>query len=100
MRRREGRARHFLITLVHEVSFRCFDASRRASLILSSALLEKAATSGSAPSTSAVMPGSPLFPPSCPGTPPAQDDGWRQTCPRGANASPAGAVPLIYCLRF
>uniref|UniRef100_A0A1A7X1T9 Pleckstrin homology domain containing, family H (With MyTH4 domain) member 1 n=1 Tax=Iconisemion striatum TaxID=60296 RepID=A0A1A7X1T9_9TELE len=46
-------------------------------------LLEKSASSGS-PATSPVMdthlvPNSPLFPPSCPGTPPAQDDSWRQT---------------------
>ncbi|XP_075964375.1 pleckstrin homology domain-containing family H member 1 [Anarhichas minor] len=52
------------------------------------ALLEKPASSGS-PATSPVMdthlvPGSPLFPPSCPGTPPAQDDSWRQAGPRGA----------------
>lgn len=52
------------------------------------ALLEKPASSGS-PATSPVMdthlvPSSPLFPPSCPGTPPAQDDSWRQTGPRGA----------------
>ncbi|TMS21021.1 Pleckstrin homology domain-containing family H member 1 [Larimichthys crocea] len=31
-----------------------------------------------------LVPSSPLFPPSCPGTPPAQDDSWRQTGPRGA----------------
>ncbi|XP_056281769.1 pleckstrin homology domain-containing family H member 1 [Pseudoliparis swirei] len=43
------------------------------------ALLEKPASS---PVTDAhLVPSSPLFPPSCPGTPPAQDDGWR---PRGA----------------
>ncbi|XP_031703813.1 pleckstrin homology domain-containing family H member 1 [Anarrhichthys ocellatus] len=52
------------------------------------ALLEKPASSGS-PATSPVMdthlvPGSPLFPPSCPGTPPAQDDSWRQAGPRAA----------------
>ncbi|CAK6965981.1 pleckstrin homology domain-containing family H member 1 [Scomber scombrus] len=52
------------------------------------ALLEKPTSSGS-PATSPVMdthlvPNSPLFPPSCPGTPPAQDDSWRQTGPRGA----------------
>nr|XP_046268080.1 pleckstrin homology domain-containing family H member 1 isoform X2 [Scatophagus argus] len=52
------------------------------------ALLEKPASSGS-PATSPVMdthlvPSSPLFPPSCPGTPPAQDDSWRQPGPRGA----------------
>ncbi|KAK9534103.1 hypothetical protein VZT92_009173 [Zoarces viviparus] len=52
------------------------------------ALLEKPASSGS-PATSPVMdthlvPGSPLFPPSCPGTPPAPDDSWRQAGPRGA----------------
>lgn len=51
------------------------------------ALLEKPASCGS-PATSPVMdthlvPGSPLFPPSCPGTPPAQDDSWRQAGPRG-----------------
>ncbi|XP_023286559.1 pleckstrin homology domain-containing family H member 1 [Seriola lalandi dorsalis] len=51
-------------------------------------LLEKPTSSGS-PATSPVMdthlvPNSPLFPPSCPGTPPAQDDSWRQTGPRGA----------------
>ncbi|XP_062253908.1 pleckstrin homology domain-containing family H member 1 [Platichthys flesus] len=50
-------------------------------------LLEKPAFSGS-PATSPVMdthlvPSSPLFPPSCPGTPPALEDGWRQTGPRG-----------------
>ncbi|XP_041669079.1 pleckstrin homology domain-containing family H member 1 [Cheilinus undulatus] len=52
------------------------------------ALLEKPTSCGS-PATSPVMdthlvPSSPLFPPSCPGTPPAQDDSWRQTGPRGA----------------
>ncbi|XP_037603114.1 pleckstrin homology domain-containing family H member 1 [Sebastes umbrosus] len=51
-------------------------------------LLEKPASCGS-PATSPVMdthlvPSSPLFPPSCPGTPPAQDDSWRQAGPRGA----------------
>ncbi|XP_026196129.1 pleckstrin homology domain-containing family H member 1 [Anabas testudineus] len=51
-------------------------------------LLEKPASSGS-PATSPVMdthlvPNSPLFPPSCPGTPPTQDDSWRQIGPRGA----------------
>ncbi|XP_054469805.1 pleckstrin homology domain-containing family H member 1 [Anoplopoma fimbria] len=51
------------------------------------ALLEKPSSSGS-PATSPVMdthlvPSSPLFPPSCPGTPPAQDDSWRQAGPRG-----------------
>uniref|UniRef100_A0A3P8V9Z6 Pleckstrin homology domain containing, family H (with MyTH4 domain) member 1 n=1 Tax=Cynoglossus semilaevis TaxID=244447 RepID=A0A3P8V9Z6_CYNSE len=40
------------------------------------------------PATSPVMdthlvPSSPLFPPSCPGTPPAQEDSWRQAVPRG-----------------
>ncbi|XP_042357384.1 LOW QUALITY PROTEIN: pleckstrin homology domain-containing family H member 1 [Plectropomus leopardus] len=55
------------------------------------ALLEKPAFSGS-PATSPVMdthlvPSSPLFPPSCPGTPPAQDDSWRQAGPRGATAN-------------
>uniref|UniRef100_A0A8D3ANX0 Pleckstrin homology domain containing, family H (with MyTH4 domain) member 1 n=1 Tax=Scophthalmus maximus TaxID=52904 RepID=A0A8D3ANX0_SCOMX len=63
-------------------------------------LLEKPASSGS-PATSPVMdahlvPNSPLFPPSCPGTPPAQDDGWRHAGPRGAAShikiSPAGAT--------
>uniref|UniRef100_A0A8C2ZCM5 Pleckstrin homology domain containing, family H (with MyTH4 domain) member 1 n=1 Tax=Cyclopterus lumpus TaxID=8103 RepID=A0A8C2ZCM5_CYCLU len=53
------------------------------------ALLEKPASSGS-PAASPVtdthlVPSSPLFPPSCPGTPPAQDDGWRQAGPRGAS---------------
>ncbi|KAM9842656.1 pleckstrin homology domain-containing family H member 1 [Aulostomus maculatus] len=52
------------------------------------ALLEKPAFSRS-PATSPVMdthlvPNSPLFPPSCPDTPPVQDDSWRQTGPRGA----------------
>ncbi|XP_041827508.1 pleckstrin homology domain-containing family H member 1 isoform X2 [Melanotaenia boesemani] len=51
-------------------------------------LLEKPSSSGS-PATSPIMdthlvPNSPLFPPSCPGTPPAQDDSWRQAGPRGA----------------
>ncbi|XP_058470740.1 pleckstrin homology domain-containing family H member 1 [Solea solea] len=51
-------------------------------------LFEKPACSGS-PATSPVtdthlVPNSPLFPPSCPGTPPAQEDSWRQTGPRGA----------------
>lgn len=67
----------------------------------SPALLEKPASLGS-PATSPVMdthlvPSSPLFPPSCPGTPPAQDDGWRQTGPRGAasniKTSPTGVRP-------
>uniref|UniRef100_A0A668ASA8 Pleckstrin homology domain containing, family H (with MyTH4 domain) member 1 n=1 Tax=Myripristis murdjan TaxID=586833 RepID=A0A668ASA8_9TELE len=53
-------------------------------------LLEKPSSSGS-PTTSPVMdthlvPSSPLYPPSCPGTPPAQDESWRQPGPRG-NAS-------------
>uniref|UniRef100_A0A1A8JCN7 Pleckstrin homology domain containing, family H (With MyTH4 domain) member 1 n=1 Tax=Nothobranchius kuhntae TaxID=321403 RepID=A0A1A8JCN7_NOTKU len=53
-------------------------------------LLEKSSSSGS-PATSPVMdthlvPNSPLFPPSCPGTPPAQDDSWRQTSPRGTTS--------------
>ncbi|TDG99077.1 hypothetical protein EPR50_G00207140 [Perca flavescens] len=52
------------------------------------ALLEKPASSGS-PANSPVMnthlvPSSPQFPPSSPGTPPAQDDSWRQAGPRGA----------------
>uniref|UniRef100_A0A3Q2Q4X7 Pleckstrin homology domain containing, family H (with MyTH4 domain) member 1 n=1 Tax=Fundulus heteroclitus TaxID=8078 RepID=A0A3Q2Q4X7_FUNHE len=60
------------------------------------ALLEKPASSGS-PATSPVLdahlvPSSPLFPPSCPGTPPAQDDSWRQTALRGA-ASNVKSVP-------
>lgn len=51
------------------------------------ALLEKSA-SCAPPGTPPVMdthlvPSSPLFPPSCPGTPPAQDDSWRQTGPHG-----------------
>ncbi|XP_037551145.1 pleckstrin homology domain-containing family H member 1 [Nematolebias whitei] len=51
-------------------------------------LLEKPASSGS-PVTSPRMdthlvPNSPLFPPSCPDTPPAQEDSWRQTAPRRA----------------
>ncbi|XP_075879299.1 pleckstrin homology domain-containing family H member 1 isoform X3 [Nelusetta ayraudi] len=56
------------------------------------ALLEKPASCCS-PATSPVMdthlvPSSPLFPPSCPGTPPAtQDDGWRQAGLRGAAAT-------------
>ncbi|XP_045897366.1 pleckstrin homology domain-containing family H member 1 [Micropterus dolomieu] len=67
------------------------------------ALLEKPASFVS-PATSPVMdihlvPSSPLFPPSCPGTPPAQDDSWRQTGPRGATSniktSPTGVLPLI-----
>ncbi|XP_063764073.1 pleckstrin homology domain-containing family H member 1 isoform X2 [Eleginops maclovinus] len=53
------------------------------------ALLEKHASSGS-PATSPVIdthlvPSNPLFPPSCPDTPPAQDDSWRQAGPRGAS---------------
>ncbi|XP_034000357.1 pleckstrin homology domain-containing family H member 1 [Trematomus bernacchii] len=53
------------------------------------ALLEKHASSGS-PATSPVMdthlvPSSPLFPPSCPETPPAPEDCWRQAGPRGAS---------------
>ncbi|KAM8736149.1 pleckstrin homology domain-containing family H member 1 isoform 1-T3 [Acanthopagrus schlegelii] len=55
------------------------------------ALLEKPGSPAS-PATSPVMdthlvPSSPLFPPSCPGTPPAQDDSWRQAGPRGAAAN-------------
>ncbi|KAM9708121.1 pleckstrin homology domain-containing family H member 1 [Menidia menidia] len=51
-------------------------------------LLEKSASCGS-PATSPVLdahlvPCSPLFPPSSPGTPPAQDDSWRHTGHRGA----------------
>ncbi|XP_017277104.1 pleckstrin homology domain-containing family H member 1 isoform X1 [Kryptolebias marmoratus] len=54
-------------------------------------LLEKPALSGS-PATSPVtdthlVPNSPLFPPSCPGTPPAQDESWRQTVPCGATSN-------------
>ncbi|KAK1893610.1 Pleckstrin like domain containing family H member 1 [Dissostichus eleginoides] len=53
------------------------------------ALLEKHVSSGS-PATSPVMdthlvPSSPLFPPSCPETPPAPEDSWRQAGPRGAS---------------
>uniref|UniRef100_A0A3B4F8Z1 Pleckstrin homology, MyTH4 and FERM domain containing H1 n=1 Tax=Pundamilia nyererei TaxID=303518 RepID=A0A3B4F8Z1_9CICH len=56
-------------------------------------------TSSASPATSPVMdthlvPNSPLFPPSCPGTPPAQDDSWRQTGSRRASSNiktpPAG----------
>ncbi|KAM3595488.1 uncharacterized protein V6R79_024288 [Siganus canaliculatus] len=55
------------------------------------ALIEKPVSSGS-PATSPVMdthlvPSSPLFPPSCPGTPPAQDDNWRQPGPRGTGSN-------------
>ncbi|XP_071381518.1 pleckstrin homology domain-containing family H member 1-like [Centroberyx affinis] len=51
-------------------------------------LLEKPASCGS-PTTSPLLdthlvPSSPLYPPSCPGTPPAQDESWRQPSPRGA----------------
>ncbi|XP_028252186.1 pleckstrin homology domain-containing family H member 1 [Parambassis ranga] len=54
-------------------------------------LLEKSASSGS-PATPPVMdthlvPNSPLFPPSCPGTPPAQDDSRRQPGSRGATSN-------------
>lgn len=54
-------------------------------------LLEKP-TSSASPATSPVMdthlvPNSPLFPPSCPGTPPAQDDSWRQTGSRRASSN-------------
>lgn len=72
----------------------------------SPALLEKPGSPGS-PATSPVMdthlvPSSPLFPPSCPGTPPAQDDSWRQAGPRSAAAnmktSPAGVLPLIHII--
>ncbi|XP_034714442.1 pleckstrin homology domain-containing family H member 1 [Etheostoma cragini] len=52
------------------------------------ALLEKPASSGSPANSPALdahlVPSSPLFPPSSPGTPPAQDDSWRQAGPRGA----------------
>ncbi|KAM8833831.1 pleckstrin homology domain-containing family H member 1 [Synchiropus picturatus] len=55
------------------------------------ALLDKP-TSPASPAASPLtdthlVPNSPLFPPSCPGTPPAQEDTWRQTNPRGAAAS-------------
>uniref|UniRef100_A0A3Q0S8F5 Pleckstrin homology domain containing, family H (with MyTH4 domain) member 1 n=1 Tax=Amphilophus citrinellus TaxID=61819 RepID=A0A3Q0S8F5_AMPCI len=55
--------------------FRCIETSSK---VQESSLLEKPASSAS-PATSPVMdthlvPSSPLFPPSCPGTPPAQDD--------------------------
>ncbi|XP_068608263.1 LOW QUALITY PROTEIN: pleckstrin homology domain-containing family H member 1 [Brachionichthys hirsutus] len=55
------------------------------------ALLGKPAPPGS-PAPASVMDthlvsGSPLFPPSCPGTPPAQEDGRRQTDPHGAGAN-------------
>lgn len=83
-------------------SFACFDVSRRASLIFllsSAALLEKAASSGS-PASPPVTdthlgPSSPLSPLSCPGTPPAQEDGWRQDGPPGAQSLLAGAPPWI-----
>ncbi|XP_056151824.1 pleckstrin homology domain-containing family H member 1 [Lampris incognitus] len=50
------------------------------------ALLEKPACPGS-PTTSPLIdthlvPNSPLYPPSCPGTPPAQDESWRPPGPR------------------
>ncbi|KAM3871545.1 pleckstrin homology domain-containing family H member 1 [Diretmus argenteus] len=55
------------------------------------AILEKPAYSGS-PTTSPVtdthlVPNSPLYPPSCPGTPPAQDETWRQPGSRGATSN-------------
>uniref|UniRef100_A0A8C9Z4X6 Pleckstrin homology domain containing, family H (with MyTH4 domain) member 1 n=1 Tax=Sander lucioperca TaxID=283035 RepID=A0A8C9Z4X6_SANLU len=57
-------------------------------MLLQEKLQEKPASSGS-PANSPVMdthlvPSSPLFPPSSPGTPPAQDDSWRQAGPRGS----------------
>uniref|UniRef100_A0A671Z0W6 Pleckstrin homology domain containing, family H (with MyTH4 domain) member 1 n=1 Tax=Sparus aurata TaxID=8175 RepID=A0A671Z0W6_SPAAU len=63
------------------------------------ALLEKPGSPGS-PATSPVMdthlvPSSPLFPPSCPGTPPAQDDSWRQAGPRSAAEAFDAASLLI-----
>lgn len=70
------------------------------------ALLEKPASSGS-PNTSPVMdthlvPNSPLFPPSCPGTPPSQDDSWRQIGPQGATSnikvSPTGVLPSVFIM--
>uniref|UniRef100_A0A3P9PE31 Pleckstrin homology domain containing, family H (with MyTH4 domain) member 1 n=1 Tax=Poecilia reticulata TaxID=8081 RepID=A0A3P9PE31_POERE len=69
-------------------------------------LLEKPASCGS-PATSPVLdahlvPSSPLFPPSCPGTPPAQDDSWRQTGLRGGASNikslPTGGLPLIWII--
>lgn len=53
-------------------------------------LLEKPVSCGS-PGTSPVLdthlvPISPLFPPGSPGSPPAQDDCWRQTSPHGTTA--------------
>ncbi|KAM4625731.1 pleckstrin homology domain-containing family H member 1 [Polymixia lowei] len=49
------------------------------------ALLEKPASPTASPVTDThLVPNSPLYPPSCPGTPPAQDEGWRQAGSRGA----------------
>uniref|UniRef100_A0A8C5EXR2 Pleckstrin homology, MyTH4 and FERM domain containing H1 n=1 Tax=Gouania willdenowi TaxID=441366 RepID=A0A8C5EXR2_GOUWI len=71
---------------------RCF-------LHVSIALLEKH-SSFSSPASPTVMdthlvPSSPLFPPSCPNTPPDHDESWRQTGPHGTAAntktSPAGS---------
>ncbi|TNN40709.1 Pleckstrin y domain-containing family H member 1 [Liparis tanakae] len=64
------------------------------------ALLEKPASSGppaTSPLTDAhLVPSSPLFPPSCPGTPPAQDDGWRPRGAPGAKAPQTGELePLV-----
>lgn len=105
--------RHLLITFVHELqilpacrsgSLCRFDVSRCESFILllwSAALLEKPGSPATSPVVDThLVPSSPLFPPSCPGTPPAQDEGRRQACPRGAKPSPGGALPLIYCLGF
>uniref|UniRef100_A0A665X532 Pleckstrin homology domain containing, family H (with MyTH4 domain) member 1 n=1 Tax=Echeneis naucrates TaxID=173247 RepID=A0A665X532_ECHNA len=67
----------------------------------SKTLLEKPTSSGSPVMDTHLVPSSPLFPPSCPGTPPAQDDSWRQTGPRGAASnikiSPTGVSTGI-CL--
>uniref|UniRef100_A0A3Q3KBI7 Pleckstrin homology, MyTH4 and FERM domain containing H1 n=1 Tax=Monopterus albus TaxID=43700 RepID=A0A3Q3KBI7_MONAL len=69
-------------------------------------LLDKPVSSGSS-ATSPLMdthlvPSSPLFPPSCPGTPPAQDDSWRQTGLRGATSNAkillTGVLPSILML--
>lgn len=95
----------FRLFLLADMSpFVCCNVSRRVSLIFHlwpAALLEKPASSGSPASSPAadahLVPSSPLFPPSCPGTPPAQDEGWRQPCSRSAKALPPGSLPLSYC---
>lgn len=87
-------------------SLSCISRTCVATSLSPPVLLEKPSSSGS-PTTSPVMdthlvPSSPLYPPSCPGTPPAQDESWRQPGPRGnasnIKTSPTGVLSSIHVI--